>query len=75
MDIQQAYLELLASGGNLLDETGAKKVLGKLSQDGYEDCRKDMKEDLEAVVGMLGGKADRKKIANYIEEYLVKEVK
>ena len=38
---------------------------------GYADCKKDMQDDLEAVVAMLDGDTDRKKISNYIKEYLL----
>jgi len=41
-------------------------------QKGYEDCRKDMIEDLKSVVNMLEGVTDRNKVVNYIKEYLLK---
>ena len=45
-----------------------------LRQLGYGDCRQDMKEDLTAIVNMLKGDVSRKKISNYIKEYLIKKL-
>jgi len=51
-------------------------------EQGYADCKKDMKEDLESVVGMLEGIPSEKmeksrdylvKIVNYIRKYLLEK--
>jgi hypothetical protein len=38
----------------------------------YEASREEIQSDINSVLNMLDGDTDRKKIANYIREYLVK---
>ena len=76
MDLQQIYLELLAAWGEIpLDEPAVKEILRTTLVQGYDDCKSDMAKDLEAVVGMLIGGTKRQKIANYISEYLLENLK
>ena len=76
MDLQQTYLELLAAWGDQpLDEPEVKKILQTILVQGYDDCKSDMTKDLEAVIGMIIGGTKRQKIANYIREYLLEDLK
>lgn len=79
MNLQETYLELLAGWGDSpLDEQSVKMVLQMILEQGYADCRADMKTDLTAVVGMLRGGVKQpeltgyiEKVAHYIEKYLL----
>jgi hypothetical protein len=76
--LKESWKEILSKDANFHNQyvcVEASKLEGILSTSldtAFEAGKEEIQSDINSVLNMLDGDTDRKKIANYIREYLVK---